>query len=191
MGLDGVELILAAEEEFGVSISDGDAESMITPKDMIEVVCRELDVGDDLADADFEDEEFRVTACMPQRAFYKIRSEIINVTGVERGEVRLETRVEELFPKFKGKGVWGMFVERLGLDGLLSWHGSWLSGHCAPGTVKDVVDSLVKRNPTWLGVYGRWSRELVRERVREIVSAQLEVSDFDDDDEFVRDLGMA
>ena len=31
MGLDGVELVMAFEEEFGVTISNGEAEKMVTP----------------------------------------------------------------------------------------------------------------------------------------------------------------
>ncbi len=189
MGLDGVELILKAEEEFGITISDGDAESMVTPRDLIEAVCSKLDVEDDVVDVDFEDEKFRVTACLSQRAFYKVRSEIVKATGAERGAVKLEARLEELFPKFKGKGLWRLFTGKVSLEGL-AWHGSWLSGHAAPRTVGDVVERLVVRNPTYLGVYGMWCRRFVRERVREIVAEQLDVCDFDDDDEFVRDLGL-
>ncbi|MGJ8655701.1 MAG: hypothetical protein ACSHX6_04550 [Akkermansiaceae bacterium] len=180
MGLDGVEMILAVEAEFEISISDGDAERMVTARDLIEAVCSKLDVGDD---------ELGVGSGVSERAFFKVRSELVRVVGVERGEVRLETGMEELFPRFKGGGKWRLFVGRIGLDGV-PWYGSWLSGHSAPRSVRDVVERLVERNPAWLSGYGRWSRRLVRERVREIISGQLGVRDFDDGDELVRDLGM-
>ena len=44
MGLDTVELVMAIEEEFELSISDGDAEKILTPQDMgnlIETILRE------------------------------------------------------------------------------------------------------------------------------------------------------
>lgn len=189
MGLDGVEMVLTVEEEFGIAISDGDAESLYTTRDLIEAVCSKLDMGGGELDVDLESDELRVTSCLSQRAFYKVRSEVMRATGVARGRVKLESRVEELFPKFKGVGEWKKFVHELGMRGL-PWYGSWFRGHSAPKTVRDVVDRLVVRNPAWLRVYGRWSRGLVRERVRAIVSEQLGVREFDDDDEFVRDLGM-
>ena len=42
MGLDGVELVLAFEEEFGVPISDAEAEAMSTVKDVVDFLEREL-----------------------------------------------------------------------------------------------------------------------------------------------------
>jgi len=39
MGLDGVELVLAWEEEFGIEISDADAAKMETPAHVIDFVC--------------------------------------------------------------------------------------------------------------------------------------------------------
>ena len=38
MGLDSVELVMAVEEEFGISISDADAQKMLTPKEVINFV---------------------------------------------------------------------------------------------------------------------------------------------------------
>jgi hypothetical protein len=38
MGLDGVELIMAYEEAFGVSISDGEAARIVTPRDVIDLL---------------------------------------------------------------------------------------------------------------------------------------------------------
>ena len=38
MGLEGVELILAYEEHFGISITDGEAGNFRTPKDAIELI---------------------------------------------------------------------------------------------------------------------------------------------------------
>ena len=38
MGLDGVELVMAFEEEFGISIPDSAAEKMVTPRHVIDFV---------------------------------------------------------------------------------------------------------------------------------------------------------
>jgi len=190
MGLDGVEIILSVEEEFGISLSDAEAESICTPRDLIEIVCQKLNVEEDL-DSDFENEELSLTHYISQRAFYKVRTELIETIAVKRSNVQLHTRIEDLFPKYKGAGQWKLFVRSLGIWGRsIPWHGSWWSGHIAPRTVKDVVEELVEQNPSYLSAYGKWSRSRVRELIRQIISEQLRVYDFDDDSEFVRDLGM-
>lgn len=185
MGLDGVEMILQVEEDFQISISDGDAERLVTARDLIEAVCRKVELSDEVVG-----EDVRMTACLSQRAFYKVRSELVKVIGVDRSAVRLETSVEELFPVHIGRKLWRKFVEQLHMRGM-PWYGSWLRGHLAPRTVREIVERLVIRNPTYLSHYGTWNRERVREHVRSIISEQLEVHDFDDDDEFVRDLGLS
>lgn len=42
MGLDAVELVMAFEEEFHISIPDSAAEKMVTPKDVVEFVVQRL-----------------------------------------------------------------------------------------------------------------------------------------------------
>ncbi len=41
MGLDSVELVLAAEEEFALEINDAAAEVMATPRDMIDYIAKQ------------------------------------------------------------------------------------------------------------------------------------------------------
>ena len=45
MGLDAVELVMGLEEEFGVRISDSDAEQMRTPRHVIDWVCARQEQG--------------------------------------------------------------------------------------------------------------------------------------------------
>jgi acyl carrier protein len=42
MGLDLVELVMAVEEEFGINISDAEAETLVTPKLLAEAVYSKL-----------------------------------------------------------------------------------------------------------------------------------------------------
>ena len=46
MGLDGVELIMAVEEKFGISISDEEAQRVLTVGDMKRLVRAKLDITD-------------------------------------------------------------------------------------------------------------------------------------------------
>ncbi|GAA5495946.1 acyl carrier protein [Rubritalea halochordaticola] len=47
MGLDGVELIMAVEEEFGVSLDDAEVASLRTPRDLIAAVWKKLEACHD------------------------------------------------------------------------------------------------------------------------------------------------
>src|SRR5664280_544509 len=60
MGLDAVELVMAVEEKFGISISDEEASNAPTVGDLEKLVRARLEI----ADAD---------SCLSQRAFHLIR----------------------------------------------------------------------------------------------------------------------
>ena len=60
MGLDGVELVMAIEEGFGVTIADAEAEGCVTPAAMIDLVFHKLRASDE-------------RVCVSQRAFHLVR----------------------------------------------------------------------------------------------------------------------
>ncbi|MBS1158118.1 MAG: hypothetical protein H6R15_537 [Proteobacteria bacterium] len=77
MGLDSVELVLAVEEEFGITIDDADAISLTTPRILANYVASRLgtlsiDNG----------------RCLSQAAFYRIRSVLVSQFGAMRQDVR-------------------------------------------------------------------------------------------------------
>ena len=45
MGLDGVEIVLAVEEEFGIAIDDADAANLTTPRRLVDYVFERLHGG--------------------------------------------------------------------------------------------------------------------------------------------------
>jgi acyl carrier protein len=77
VGLDSVELVLAVEEEFGITIDDADAISLNTPRVVADYVASRLgtlsiDNG----------------RCLSQAAFYRIRSVLVRQFGAMRQDVR-------------------------------------------------------------------------------------------------------
>ena len=85
MGLDVVELLLAAEEEFGLDIPDADAEKMTTPRMLADYVISR--VGN-LADGK--------GYCLSQAGFYRIRSALVRQFGFARRDIRPDTRITDL-----------------------------------------------------------------------------------------------
>jgi acyl carrier protein len=190
MGLDGVELVMAVEEEFGITISDAEAETIMTPKDLIGIVCEKVDLSNGDVDAGQREAVCEVIPhCRSQRAFHKIRKAISESTGSQRRKIRLDTELIDLFTKPERSRKWKLFKELSGLH-MFSSPGSWLRIRPAPQTVRGLVDRLVALNLAPLNVPGSWSQDLARDLVRKIVYEQLGVSEFDDDDEFARDMGM-
>ena len=94
MGLDAVEIVIATEETFGISISDAEAEQMLTPRMLIDHV--KCAVG----------AQSKTRPCLSQRAFHRVRHSLVTTTGIKRSEVSLSTKVRNLFPKHKRVESW-------------------------------------------------------------------------------------
>ncbi len=72
MGLDGVEMVMAFEEGFGVAISDAEAEASVTPRAAVDLIFGKLRASDE-------------RVCVSRRAFYLLRKGLIAVRVAELG----------------------------------------------------------------------------------------------------------
>ena len=86
MGLDGVELVLAVEEEFGISIADEDAENLQRPRQLADYVSAKLNVKDNQGQR-----------CLSQMAFYRLRAALVSQLGCSRQDIKPETELRTLF----------------------------------------------------------------------------------------------
>ena len=177
MGLDGVELVLAVEETFGISIPDSVAFEMTTPAMMISFVQQAVSARPERK------------ACISQRAFHKVRASLMKATGVGRRDVTLKTPIKRLFSGPQRTEHWRDFRGYAGLSDLpnLGSLSGWLIG---PTSVKDLVSGTVSAMSNDMREERSWTSEEVRQIVRQIISEQLGVEKFRDTDEFVRDLGL-
>lgn len=83
MGLDGVELLMAVEEEFGIEIPDHAAEKMTTVGDTYEFLKREL-------------KAVPPNHCLKQKLFFKFRRALIENYKIDRREITLEKKLKDL-----------------------------------------------------------------------------------------------
>lgn len=177
MGLDGVELVLAIEETFGISISDGDAPALVTPAMLIKHVQAAVA------------SKPKSKPCLSQRAFHWVRSRLCEVTNVSRREIKLDTRINRIFPKETREQKWKDFRSASNmtrLPDLRFGRGTLFS----PTRVRDLVRLQISLMSEELRNTGTWTDQEVRMVVRHVISEQLGIKDFDDNDEFVRDLGL-
>ena len=80
-----IEIALAVEEEFGIDLPDSEVGFVRTPADLIDLVCGLLATPGR-------------PSCLSQQAFYRLRKGLMEVLGVSREQVRLETRLADLAP---------------------------------------------------------------------------------------------
>ena len=95
MGLDGVEMVMAWEEVFGITIGNDETATLITPRMAIDLIARKLGASDDTP-----------RRCLTLRAFNRVRAAISAGAGVHRNAIRPDVRVRELVPREDRLSTW-------------------------------------------------------------------------------------
>ncbi len=93
MGLDSVELVMAVEEEFGLEITEGAAETMRTPRDVVNYVTAVLQTGNN-------------TGCASQKGFYRLRRSVMEHVSLPRAACIPATQWSEILPHKNRKQLW-------------------------------------------------------------------------------------
>jgi acyl carrier protein len=83
---------MAVEEAFDITISDAEAEKIVTVRDMIDCVYARVALSD-------------TKVCRTQRAFHRLRRASQDVLGVRRADVRPATLWESLVPREKRQAM--------------------------------------------------------------------------------------
>jgi len=107
MGLQGVELMMAIEDEFGIAFTDQEAERMVTVADLNAAVLEKLRAGQRIVDE---------RRCVSSHLFYRLRRALMEAWGVPRAEVRLEARLDNLLPRKGRKACWSGLRDSLALE---------------------------------------------------------------------------
>lgn len=104
MGLDGVELVMAVEEEFDISIDDAAAGKLLTPRLLTDYVLSKVTTT-------------TTDVCLTQRAFNLLRKSLIRHGGWKRSEIKPKKRLSVLLPKNQRhkiiqKAIWSWASKR-------------------------------------------------------------------------------
>lgn len=100
MGLDGIELIMAVEEEFKIAIADVEAASCTTVGKLVELVFSRLKQNEGVP-------------CPSQHGFYVVRRKVREFLDLGRFRVRPETRLDELIGRTDRRQVWCGLMDSL------------------------------------------------------------------------------
>lgn len=93
MGLDAVEIVMMAEERFGIEIADREAENIRTPGMFIDLIFGKV-------------KQATAARCQTQRSFYLVRRALSSICGVERGSIRPETRIRGFVAVHGERAFW-------------------------------------------------------------------------------------
>jgi acyl carrier protein len=105
MGLDGVELVMAVEEEFQIAISDSEVAECTTVGKLVKLVHSRL-------------RHSNTEPCPSQHSFYLARQKLISFLHIPREKIKPETKLEEIIPKKNRKRLWSQVTTAMAADGV-------------------------------------------------------------------------
>lgn len=86
MGLEGVEILMAVEDEFSIQIEDSDAEKIRTPGQLIDIVMTKVTKA-------------TASVCLTQRAFNRTRAYFVKQRGFRRKDIAPSAKLAQLIPR--------------------------------------------------------------------------------------------
>jgi len=174
MGLDSVEIVMAWEESFGISISDDEAMTLRTLGLAVDLIAQKLDARDEPQ-----------RPCLTARAFHRLRDSIINVANVPRESFRPDARLKALISTDR-RHTWQAVGAGCGIASLPI--PVWLF---LPRTVGDLTRwAVVHATKELKGRGESWTRSEIRDVVRAVVAEVTGAKEFKGDDDFIHDIGI-
>lgn len=101
MGLDSVELVMAIEERFAITVSDEEATSIRTVGEMEQLLMTKLEIADE-------------SSCLSQHAFHVLRRNVIACFGVNRRDFKLDSELDTFVPRRERRSEWVRFQKSVG-----------------------------------------------------------------------------
>jgi hypothetical protein len=178
MGLDSVEIVMGWEEEFAILIPDDVACGLLTPRLATDYIFRQV-------------EQRSATECIRQQTFFRLRRGFRRAVPDFLARFEPATKLSALASRRGWPQVWSAvrleapthrWPELPPFRGPLAFR---------TRTLADLVQELALSDPRATRVLGTgWTREQVSLQVRRVVEEVVGTKFFDEDDEFVRDVGI-
>jgi acyl carrier protein len=86
MGMDGVEIVMAVEEAFDIQIENSEAETLLTPGQLIDIVMSKVTTAS-------------TDVCLTHRSFNLVRRFFVGQCGLQRMAVRPDTSLRVAIPR--------------------------------------------------------------------------------------------
>jgi hypothetical protein len=168
MGLALVEVVIVAEDAFGIPIPDEDMDRIATPRALVDYLLEKLAPSPE------------AVAHSTQRAFATLCRAIVQVLGPQRQEIVPSTTWDSLLPRSHGLAdkAWHEIENHVG--------GALRRDHGAAAIVGHTAIQISNRGtPGPQEVARLRTREEIATAVRRLIHEKLEVKEFTDDTPFV------
>jgi hypothetical protein len=180
MGLDAIELILGWETAFGIEISDSEAFILQTPKSAIDLISTKVGASQET-----------VGICPSIRAYHQLRTAFQESLGCQRKHLKLDSKLRNILPKKQRQEAWKNIFNLIGMPKYPEFNfgtGTLFS----PIAIRDLVDWSVARYPGhFIAPDERWTHSQVRCVVRAVIRDIVGESDFNDNSDFYREIGIS
>ena len=176
MGLEAVEIIMGAEEAFGVSIPDEVAGKMRTPADLLAFLAAAVPVAS-------------TPECLTQQLFYRLRRGLRLQLPFSEGKFEPDTLLSTVLHQDQWPRVWREVRSSVGdstWPASVPWPGFLRDG---PRTIRQLIWHLVAALPK-PEAGAAWPRERLEAEVRRIIAGVLGKKDFPLSARFREDLGV-
>ena len=177
MGLDLVEFTVALEDTFRIALTDEEVQGLRTPGLLVAHLCERLGEG-------------APVACLEQRAFHRLRQACTRILDCARADVRPGTAWVELLAAPDLRSNWHTLQHACGVS---MWPDLTLFGKLPANqtTVADTARWLATHvSGEFVGPGETWTRAQIEEVVRRLLDDLMGVTEFDWNDDFVRDLKL-
>jgi hypothetical protein len=176
MGLEGVEIVLAAEETFGIAIPDAVASKMQTPADLIAFIAAHVPT-------------VMSSDCVTQQLFYRLRRGFRTQIPALSAAFQPDTKLRDVVSKDEWPDLWRNIRVAVGDANWpheVPWPGWFRDG---PQTVRQLIWQLVASLP-FPAPGELWSRVRIEAEVRRILAEVLNQKDFPLSAKFIGELGV-
>lgn len=178
MGLDIIEIVVRAEETFGIAIPDEEAARLLPPAALVDFVAANVPLTP-------------TDACLSQQLFYRLRRDFRSQLKALSSTFDLDTPLREILHRDQWPQVWAAVRAEVGQPEWpvsIPWPGL-LSG--GPETVRELIWRMATSLPAPQTSAGEaWTRPRIQAEVRRIVSETVGAWDYRLNAQFVDDLGL-
>lgn len=179
MGLDAVELIMGWESAFGIEFSDDEAMAIRTPQMAIDLIVKKVVV----IDIDTE-------ACIATRSFNQICQAFQAILTTKPQQIQLDSKLSVLLPRKQRQLAWEKIRSYMGIAKLPPLRFG-VGSIFAPITIQDLVNWTIAYYPTHFVTFKeRWTKRQIRSVVKAVIIEITGINDFEDNSDFVTDIGI-
>jgi hypothetical protein len=178
MGLDAVEILMGWEQAFDVKITDREAEKITTPRMAIHLITSKLEVKENI-----------LNICPLMRIYYRVEQAFQAVLSFQQIQIEPDSKLRHLLPQKQRSETWQQICSYLGVPTLPKISAIPIF---MPITVQDLVDWLTAHYPSYFFEPEEyWTHQQIRTVARSVIKDVVGTSDFTDDDDFVKEIGVS